>query len=183
MDIGWLYQNTTCCRENHRSAQGGNQPKITIVHAGDLRPQQAVRPGSDHHWRGATSGSRNCSLSKFNNTATLANQLYLNFSVDCLTATFSQKERNQIMQNFRDGRLAIAWLPIMTPAASMSPDSGCGRQLRCPRRQRTLHPPDRPQPRQEGVSYLFILCAREKKRVQGFSPDPATHRPVYPGSL
>ena len=42
------------------------------------------------------------------NTATLANQLArLGFSVDCLHGNLSQKERNQIMQNFRDGKLAI----------------------------------------------------------------------------
>ena len=42
------------------------------------------------------------------NTATLANQLArLGFSVDCLHGDLSQKERNQIMQNFRDGKLAI----------------------------------------------------------------------------
>ena len=42
------------------------------------------------------------------NTATLANQLArLGFSVDCLHGDLSQKERKQIMQNFRDGKLAI----------------------------------------------------------------------------
>ena len=53
MDIGWLYQNTP---RRSPFSQGGEPAQDHPVHAGDLRPQQAIRPGSDHHRRGLQAG-------------------------------------------------------------------------------------------------------------------------------
>jgi len=104
LDIGWLYQ--------HNAAEV------------DVQPVQESSPKIAQYKLLTTGRDKLADLAqiiigegykrvmvfcdtKFN-TATLANQLArLGFSVDCLHGDLSQKERNQIMQNFRDGKLAI----------------------------------------------------------------------------
>ena len=44
------------CRGDHRAAPGGKPAQDHPVYAGDLRPQQAVGSGADHHRRGLQAG-------------------------------------------------------------------------------------------------------------------------------
>ena len=48
MDIGWLYQHNA--EEITVQPPGGEPAQDHPVYAGDLRPQQAFRPCTDHHW-------------------------------------------------------------------------------------------------------------------------------------
>lgn len=102
------------------------------------------------------------------NTATLANQLArLGFSVDCLHGDLSQKERNQIMQNFRDGKLAIL---VATDVAARGIDvSDVDAVINYDVPSENEHYTHRigrtGRAKKEGVSYLFYV-PEEKKRVQ-----------------
>ena len=102
------------------------------------------------------------------NTATLANQLArLGFSVDCLHGNLSQKERNQIMQNFRDGKLAIL---VATDVAARGIDvSDVDAVINYDVPSENEHYTHRigrtGRAKKEGVSYLFYV-PEEKKRVQ-----------------
>ena len=104
MDIGWLYQNNA--EEITVQPREESQPKITQY----MLETSGRNKLSDLAQIIIGEGYKRVMVfcdTKFN-TATLANQLArLGFSVDCLHGDLSQKERNQIMQNFRDGRLAI----------------------------------------------------------------------------
>ena len=102
------------------------------------------------------------------NTATLANQLArLGFSVDCLHGDLSQKERNQIMQAFRDGKLAIL---VATDVAARGIDvSDVDAVINYDVPSENEHYTHRigrtGRAKKEGVSYLFYV-PEEKKRVQ-----------------
>ena len=102
------------------------------------------------------------------NTATLANQLArLGFSVDCLHGDLSQKERNQIMQNFRDGRLAIL---VATDVAARGidvsdVDAVINYDVPGDNEHYTHRIGRTGRAKKEGVSYLFYV-PEEKKRVQ-----------------
>ena len=104
MDIGWLYQNNA--EEITVQPREESQPKITqymLETSGRNKLSDLAQIIIGENYKRVMVF---CDT-KFN-TATLANQLArLGFSVDCLHGDLSQKERNQIMQNFRDGRLAI----------------------------------------------------------------------------
>ena len=104
MDIGWLYQNNA--EEITVQPREESQPKITQY----MLETSGRNKLSDLAQIIIGEGYKRVMVfcdTKFN-TATLANQLArLGFSVDCLHGDLSQKERNQIMQNFRDGKLAI----------------------------------------------------------------------------
>ena len=102
------------------------------------------------------------------NTATLANQLArLGFSVDCLHGDLSQKERNQIMQNFRDGKLAIL---VATDVAARGidvsdVDAVINYDVPGDNEHYTHRIGRTGRAKKEGVSYLFYV-PEEKKRVQ-----------------
>ena len=104
MDIGWLYQHNA--EEITVQPREESQPKITQY----MLETSGRNKLSDLAQIIIGEGYKRVMVfcdTKFN-TATLANQLArLGFSVDCLHGDLSQKERNQIMQNFRDGKLAI----------------------------------------------------------------------------
>ena len=101
-------------------------------------------------------------------TATLANQLArLGFSVDCLHGDLSQKERNQIMQNFRDGKLAIL---VATDVAARGidvsdVDAVINYDVPGDNEHYTHRIGRTGRAKKEGVSYLFYV-PEEKKRVQ-----------------
>ena len=108
MDIGWLYQHNA--EEITVQPKEESQPKITQY----MLETSGRNKLSDLAQIIIGEGYKRVMVfcdTKFN-TATLANQLArLGFSVDCLHGDLSQKERNQIMQNFRDGKLEQAVLP------------------------------------------------------------------------
>ena len=138
MDIGWLYQH--------------NAEEITVQPREESQPNKRVMVFCD---------------TKFN-TATLANQLArLGFSVDCLHGDLSQKERNQIMQAFRDGKLAIL---VATDVAARGIDvSDVDAVINYDVPSENEHYTHRigrtGRAKKEGVSYLFYV-PEEKKRVQ-----------------
>ena len=141
MDIGWLYQHNA--EEITVQPKEESQPKITQY----MLETSGRNKLSDLAQIIIGEGYKRVMVfcdTKFN-TATLANQLArLGFSVDCLHGDLSQKERNQIMQNFRDGKLAIL------VATDEHYTHRIGRTGRA---------------KKEGVSYLFYV-PEEKKRVQ-----------------
>ena len=104
MDIGWMYQKDA--EEITVQPKEESQPKITQY----MLETSGRNKLSDLAQIIIGEGYKRVMVfcdTKFN-TATLANQLArLGFSVDCLHGDLSQKERNQIMQAFRDGKLAI----------------------------------------------------------------------------
>ena len=104
MDIGWMYQKDA--EEITVQPKEESQPKITQY----MLETSGRNKLSDLAQIIIGEGYKRVMVfcdTKFN-TAALANQLArLGFSVDCLHGDLSQKERNQIMQNFRDGKLAI----------------------------------------------------------------------------
>jgi len=104
MDIGWLYQHNA--EEITVQPKEESQPKIIqymLETSGRNKLSDLAQIIIGENYKRVMVF---CDT-KFN-TATLANQLArLGFSVDCLHGDLSQKERNQIMQNFRDGKLAI----------------------------------------------------------------------------
>ena len=108
MDIGWLYQHNA--EEITVQPREESQPKITqymLETSGRNKLSDLAQIIIGENYKRVMVF---CDT-KFN-TATLANQLArLGFSVDCLHGDLSQKERNQIMQNFRDGKLEQAVLP------------------------------------------------------------------------
>ena len=204
MDIGWLYQHNA--EEITVQPREESQPKITqymLETSGRNKLSDLAQIIIGESYKRVMVF---CDT-KFN-TATLANQLArLGFSVDCLHGDLSQKERNQIMQNFRDGKLAILvatdvaargdWGSFSSALCSGHSGShrrgrprhrcfGRGRrhQLRCAQRERALHPPHRPHRScQKGGRELFVLCAGGEKAGAGAAaPDPQ-YRPVHPGAF
>ena len=98
----------------------------------------------------------------------IADQLArLGFSVDCLHGDLSQKERNQIMQNFRDGKLAIL---VATDVAARGidvsdVDAVINYDVPGDNEHYTHRIGRTGRAKKEGVSYLFYV-PEEKKRVQ-----------------
>ena len=163
MDIGWLYQNTP---RRSRSAREESQPKITQY----MLETSGRNKLSDLAQIIIGEGYKRVMVfcdTKFN-TATLANQLArLGFSVDCLHGDLSQKERNQIMQNFRDGRLAIL---VATDVAARGidvsdVDAVINYDVPGDNEHYTHRIGRTGRAKKEGVSYLFYV-PEEKKRVQ-----------------
>ena len=164
MDIGWLYQHNA--EEITVQPQEESQPKITQY----MLETSGRNKLSDLAQIIIGEGYKRVMVfcdTKFN-TATLANQLArLGFSVDCLHGDLSQKERNQIMQNFRDGKLAIL---VATDVAARGidvsdVDAVVNYDVPSDNEHYTHRIGRTGRAKKEGVSYLFYV-PEEKKRVQ-----------------
>ena len=164
MDIGWLYQHNA--EEITVQPREESQPKITQY----MLETSGRNKLSDLAQIIIGEGYKRVMVfcdTKFN-TATLANQLArLGFSVDCLHGDLSQKERNQIMQNFRDGRLAIL---VATDVAARGidvsdVDAVINYDVPGDNEHYTHRIGRTGRAKKEGVSYLFYV-PEEKKRVQ-----------------
>ena len=164
MDIGWLYQKNA--EEITVQPKEESQPKITQY----MLETSGRNKLSDLAQIIIGEGYKRVMVfcdTKFN-TATLANQLArLGFSVDCLHGDPSQKERNQIMQAFRDGKLAIL---VATDVAARGIDvSDVDAVINYDVPSENEHYTHRigrtGRAKKEGVSYLFYV-PEEKKRVQ-----------------
>ena len=164
MDIGWLYQHNA--EEITVQPKEESQPKITqymLETSGRNKLSDLAQIIIGENYKRVMVF---CDT-KFN-TATLANQLArLGFSVDCLHGDLSQKERNQIMQNFRDGKLAIL---VATDVAARGIDvSDVDAVINYDVPSENEHYTHRigrtGRAKKEGVSYLFYV-PEEKKRVQ-----------------
>ena len=164
MDIGWLYQHNA--EEITVQPKEESPPKITQY----MLETSGRNKLSDLAQIIIGEGYKRVMVfcdTKFN-TATLANQLArLGFSVDCLHGDLSQKERNQIMQNFRDGKLAIL---VATDVAARGIDvSDVDAVINYDVPSENEHYTHRigrtGRAKKEGVSYLFYV-PEEKKRVQ-----------------
>ena len=164
LDIGWLYQHNA--EEITVQPKEESQPKITqymLETSGRNKLSDLAQIIIGENYKRVMVF---CDT-KFN-TATLANQLArLGFSVDCLHGDLSQKERNQIMQNFRDGKLAIL---VATDVAARGIDvSDVDAVINYDVPSENEHYTHRigrtGRAKKEGVSYLFYV-PEEKKRVQ-----------------
>ena len=164
LDIGWLYQHNA--EEITVQPREESQPKITQY----MLETSGRNKLSDLAQIIIGEGYKRVMVfcdTKFN-TATLANQLArLGFSVDCLHGDLSQKERNQIMQAFRDGKLAIL---VATDVAARGIDvSDVDAVINYDVPSENEHYTHRigrtGRAKKEGVSYLFYV-PEEKKRVQ-----------------
>ena len=164
MDIGWLYQHNA--EEITVQPREESQPKITqymLETSGRNKLSDLAQIIIGECYKRVMVF---CDT-KFN-TATLANQLArLGFSVDCLHGDLSQKERNQIMQAFRDGKLAIL---VATDVAARGIDvSDVDAVINYDVPSENEHYTHRigrtGRAKKEGVSYLFYV-PEEKKRVQ-----------------
>ena len=164
LDIGWLYQHNA--EEITVQPKEESQPKITQY----MLETSGRNKLSDLAQIIIGEGYKRVMVfcdTKFN-TATLANQLArLGFSVDCLHGDLSQKERNQIMQNFRDGRLAIL---VATDVAARGidvsdVDAVINYDVPGDNEHYTHRIGRTGRAKKEGVSYLFYV-PEEKKRVQ-----------------
>ena len=164
MDIGWLYQHNA--EEITVQPREESQPKITQY----MLETSGRNKLSDLAQIIIGEGYKRVMVfcdTKFN-TATLANQLArLGFSVDCLHGDLSQKERNQIMQNFRDGKLAIL---VATDVAARGidvsdVDAVINYDVPSDNEHYTHRIGRTGRAKKEGVSYLFYV-PEEKKRVQ-----------------
>ena len=164
LDIGWLYQHNA--EEITVQPREESQPKITqymLETSGRNKLSDLAQIIIGECYKRVMVF---CDT-KFN-TATLANQLArLGFSVDCLHGDLSQKERNQIMQAFRDGKLAIL---VATDVAARGIDvSDVDAVINYDVPSENEHYTHRigrtGRAKKEGVSYLFYV-PEEKKRVQ-----------------
>ncbi len=163
MDIGWLYQKDA--EEITVQPKEESQPKITqymLETSGrnKLSDLAQLIIGENYHRVMVFCDT------KFG-TATLANQLArLGFSVDCLHGDLSQKERNKIMQDFRDGKLAIL---VATDVAARGidvsdVDAVINYDVPGDNEHYTHRIGRTGRAKKEGVSYLFYV-PEEKKRV------------------
>ena len=104
LDIGWLYQHNAAevdVQPVQESSPKIAQYKLLTTGRDKLADLAQIIISKDYKRVMVFCNTKY-------NTGMLANQLArLHFNVDCLHGDLSQKERNQIMQNFRDGRLAI----------------------------------------------------------------------------
>ena len=104
MDIGWLYQHDA--EEITVQPKEESQPKITQYMLETTGRNKLADLAQIIVGEGYKRVMVFCDT-KFA-TATRANPLSrLNFSVDCLHGDLSQKERNQIMGRFREGKIAV----------------------------------------------------------------------------
>ncbi len=119
------------------------------------------------------------------NTGMLANQLArLGFSVDCLHGDLSQKERNQIMQAFRDGKLAILVATDVAARGIDVSDVDAVINYDVPEEnEHYTHRIGRTGRAKKRGRELPVLCAGgEEARAGAAAPDPQ-YRPVHPGAL
>ncbi len=163
MDIGWLYQKNA--EEINVQPLEESQPKITQY----MLETSGRNKLSDLAQLLIGEGYKRVMVfcdTKFT-TATLANQLaQLGFSVDCLHGDLSQKDRNKIMQSFREGKLSVLvatdvaarGIDISDVDAVINYDVPSDNEHYTHRIGRTGRA------RREGVSYLFYV-PEEKKRV------------------
>lgn len=164
MDIGWLYQ---------RDAE-----EITVT------PVQESAPKIEQFVLQTTGRNKLADLAnmivKYNykrvivfcntkyTTAMVANQMAeLNFVTDCLHGDLSQKERNQIMESYRTGKVSVL---IATDVAARGIDvSGVDAVFNYdvpPSNEYYTHRIGRTgRAKSEGVAYMFYM-AEEKKRVR-----------------
>lgn len=163
MDIGWLYQKNA--EEINVQPREESQPKITQY----MLETSGRNKLSDLAQLLIGEGYKRAMVfcdTKFT-TATLANQLArLGFSVDCLHGDLSQKDRNKIMQSFREGKLSVLvatdvaarGIDISDVDAVINYDVPGDNEHYTHRIGRTGRA------KREGVSYLFYV-PEEKKRV------------------
>ena len=163
MDIGWLYQRDA--EEITVQPREESQPKIT-----QYKLETSGRNKlSDLAQLIIGEGYKRVMVfcdTKFA-TATLANQLArLGFSVDCLHGDLSQKDRNRIMQSFRDGKVSIL---VATDVAARGidvsdVDAVINYDVPSDNEHYTHRIGRTGRAKKEGVSYLFYM-PDEKKRV------------------
>ena len=163
MDIGWLYQRDA--EEVTVQPKEESQPKIT-----QYKLETSGRNKlSDLAQLIIGEGYKRVMVfcdTKFA-TATLANQLArLGFSVDCLHGDLSQKDRNRIMQSFRDGNVSIL---VATDVAARGidvsdVDAVINYDVPSDNEHYTHRIGRTGRAKKEGVSYLFYM-PDEKKRV------------------
>ena len=181
MDIGWMYQKDA--EEITVQPKEESQPKITQY----MLETSGRNKLSDLAQIIIGEGYKRVMVfcdTKFN-TATLANQLArLGFSVDCLHGDLSQKERNQIMQAFRDGKLAILVATDVAARGIDVSDVDAVINYDVPsENEHYTHRIGRTGRAKEGGRELSVLCAGGKEAGAGAAaPDPQ-HRPVHPGAL
>ena len=163
MDIGWLYQKDA--EEITVQPKEESQPKIT-----QYKLETSGRNKlSDLAQLIIGEGYKRVMVfcdTKFG-TATLANQLArLGFSVDCLHGDLSQKDRNRIMQSFRDGKVSVL---VATDVAARGidvsdVDAVVNYDVPSDNEHYTHRIGRTGRAKKEGVSYLFYM-PDEKKRV------------------
>ena len=163
MDIGWLYQRDA--EEITVQPKEESQPKIT-----QYKLETSGRNKlSDLAQLIIGEGYKRVMVfcdTKFG-TATLANQLArLGFSVDCLHGDLSQKDRNRIMQSFRDGKVSVL---VATDVAARGidvsdVDAVINYDVPSDNEHYTHRIGRTGRAKKEGVSYLFYM-PDEKKRV------------------
>ena len=164
MDIGWLYQHDA--EEITVQPKEESQPKITQYMLETTGRNKLADLAQIIVGEGYKRVMVFCDT-KFA-TATLANQLArLNFSVDCLHGDLSQKERNQIMGRFREGKIAVL---VATDVAARGidvsdVDAVINYDVPGDNEHYTHRIGRTGRAKKEGVSYLFYV-PEEKKRVQ-----------------
>ena len=163
MDIGWLYQRDA--EEITVQPREESQPKITQY----MLETSGRNKLSDLAQLIIGEGYKRVMVfcdTKFA-TATLANQLArLGFSVDCLHGDLSQKDRNRIMQSFRDGKVSVL---VATDVAARGidvsdVDAVINYDVPSDNEHYTHRIGRTGRAKKEGVSYLFYM-PDEKKRV------------------
>ena len=163
MDIGWLYQRDA--EEVTVQPKEESQPKIT-----QYKLETSGRNKlSDLAQLIIGEGYKRVMVfcdTKFA-TATLANLLArLGFSVDCLHGDLSQKDRNRIMQSFREGKVSVL---VATDVAARGidvsdVDAVINYDVPSDNEHYTHRIGRTGRAKKEGVSYLFYM-PDEKKRV------------------
>ena len=163
MDIGWLYQRDA--EEITVQPKDESQPKINQYKLATSCRNKL----SDLAQLNIGEGDKRVMVfcdTKFG-TATLANQLArLGFSVDCLHGDLSQKDRNRIMQSFRDGKVSVL---VATDVAARGidvsdVDAVVNYDVPSDNEHYTHRIGRTGRAKKEGVSYLFYM-PDEKKRV------------------
>ena len=163
MDIGWLYQKNA--EEINVQPKEESQPKITQYMLETTGRNKLADLAQIIVGEGYKRVMVFCDT-KFG-TATLANQLArLNFSVDCLHGDLSQRERNQIMARFREGKIAVL---VATDVAARGidvddVDAVINYDVPGDNEHYTHRIGRTGRAKREGVSYLFYT-REEKKRV------------------
>lgn len=163
MDIGWLYQHNA--EEITVQPKEESQPKITQYMLETSGRNKLADLAQIIVGEGYKRVMVFCDT-KFT-TATLANQLARQgFSVDCLHGDLSQKERNQIMGRFREGKIAVL---VATDVAARGidvsdVDAVINYDVPGDNEHYTHRIGRTGRAKREGVSYLFYV-PEEKKRV------------------
>jgi ATP-dependent RNA helicase DeaD len=178
MDIGWLYQRDA--EEITVNAQENSKPQITqysIASSGRSKLANLAQ---------IIISGEYVRVMVFCNTkyttASLANQLArLNFNVDCLHGDLSQKERNQIMANFKKGELnvlictdvAARGIDVEDVDAVINYDMPQSAEYYTHRIGRTGRA------KRKGASYIFYMPDEEKKFKEMVRLTKSTILPVH----